>query len=436
MNNPIVYVGMSADLIHPGHVNIIRIGRSYGDVMVGLLTDKAIASYKRLPLMNYEQRLAVVESIKGVNEVVPQETLDYLPNLRKYKPKYVIHGDDWKAGVQSATRQAVISVLEEWDGELIEVPYTTGISSTALNRAFKEIGTTPDIRRKQLGRLLSSKNMVRMIEVHSGLTGMIAETISIQKNSMKIEFDGMWAGSLTDATTRGRPDTESVDVASRLSMLGDVMESTTKPLIYDGDTGGREEHFPYMVRSLERLGVSAVIIEDKVGNKRNSLFGMNVKQTQALPEDFAKKILVGKQCQVTEDFLIFARIESLVAGAGMEDALIRAEKYTNAGADGIMIHSANKAPDEIFEFAQKYKKDISDKPLVAVPSSYCQVTEEELEIHGVNVVIYANHLLRSAIPSMIKTAESILQHGTSSYIDPEIMSINDILKLFSAGDSQ
>ncbi|MEI6095903.1 MAG: phosphoenolpyruvate mutase [Gammaproteobacteria bacterium] len=436
MNRPIVYVGMSADLIHPGHVNIIRIGRSYGDVMVGLLTDRAIASYKRLPLMNFDQRLAVVENIKGVTEVVPQETLDYLPNLRKYKPQYVIHGDDWKTGVQAATRQAVISVLAEWDGELIEVPYTTGISSTALIRAFKDIGTTPDIRRRQLGRLLSSKNMVRIIEVHSGLTGMIAEKTSITKNSMKLEFDGMWAGSLTDATTRGRPDTESVDVTSRMSMLGDVMESTTKPVIYDGDTGGREEHFPYLVRSLERLGVSAVIIEDKVGNKRNSLFGKNIKQTQALPEDFAKKISIGKQSQVTEDFLIFARIESLVVGAGIEDALMRAEKYINGGADGIMIHSADNNPDEIFQFAKRYKENISKNPLIAVPSSYCQVTENELENNGVNVVIYANHLLRSAIPSMIKTAESILEHGTSSFIDSEIMSIKDILKLFDAGDFQ
>lgn len=436
MNKQIVYVGMSADLIHPGHVNIIRIARTYGDVMVGLLTDKAISSYKRLPLMNYEQRLAVIESIKGVTEVVPQETLDYLPNLRKFKPDYVVHGDDWKTGVQSATRQAVISVLAEWGGELIEVPYTTGISSTALNRAYKEIGTTPDIRRRQLGRLLSSKNILRIIEVHSGLTGRIAETISIEQDSMKFEFDGMWAGSLTDATTRGRPDTESVDATSRMSILTDVMESTTKPLIYDGDTGGRAEHFPYMVRSLERLGVSAVIIEDKVGNKRNSLYGKTANQTQAIPEDFAEKISIGKQSQVTEDFFIFARIESLVVGAGLEDALMRAEEYISAGADGIMIHSANNKPDEIFEFAQSYKRNISSKPLIAVPSSYFHVTENELEKQGVNVVIYANHLLRSAIPSMIKTAQSILEHGTSSFIDSEIMSIKDILKLFSSDEIQ
>jgi phosphoenolpyruvate mutase len=429
-----VYVGMSADLIHPGHMNILRIASEYGDVTVGLLTDEAISSYKRLPLMSYDQRYTVVENIKGVVNVVPQETLDYRPNLRKFKPDFVVHGDDWKAGVQSATRQTVIETLAEWGGELIEVPYTKGVSSTALNIAQKEIGTTPDIRRRQLNRLISSKPLIRIIEVHSGLTGRIAETVSVEKNSRKVEFDGMWASSLTDATTRGRPDTESVDVTSRLSMLAEVLESTTKPLIYDGDSGGRDEHFPYMVRSLERLGVSAVIIEDKIGNKRNSLFGTSVKQIQAYPDDFSKKIRIGKMAQVTEEFLVIARIESLTTGAGLDDALMRAEKYIDAGADGIMIHSAANTPHEIFEFTTRFKTTISEKPLVVVPSSFSQVTELELESNGVNIVIYANQLLRSAIPPMIDTAKSILKHGDSHHIEANMMPIKDILEFFPTGE--
>lgn len=436
MNKPIVYVGMSADLIHPGHMNVLRIARDYGDVFVGLLTDNAIASYKRLPLMSYEQRYSVVENIKGVVKVVPQTTLDYRPNLRTIKPDYVVHGDDWKVGVQSETRQAVIDTIAEWGGELIEVPYTAGISSTGLNKALKEIGTTPDIRRRQLGRLLSAKNFVRLLEVHSGLTGRIAETVSIQKGLRKIEFDGMWAGSLTDATTRGRPDTELVDVSSRLLMLSDVLESTTKPLIYDGDTGGRDEHFPYMVRSLERLGVSAVIIEDKKGNKRNSLFGTSQKHLQATPEEFSEKINIGKKSQITEEFLIIARIESLITGSGLDDALMRAAKYIDSGADGIMIHSADQEPDEVYNFAEEYKKNVSSKPLIVVPSSFSQVTESELEKNGVNIVIYANQLLRSAIPSMLNAAKSILDFGSSHQLDGKMMSIKDILELFPAGDGK
>lgn len=436
MSKPLVYVGMSADLIHPGHVNIIKIASSYGDVMVGLLTDKAIASYKRLPLMNYAQRLTVIENLKGVTQVEPQETLDYIPNLRRFKPKYVVHGDDWKTGVQAETRQAVISVLSEWDGELIEVPYTVGISSSALNLANKEIGTTPEIRLKQFSRLLAAKKLVRIIEVHSGLTGRIAETVWAMRNSIRCEFDGMWAGSLTDATTRGRPDIESVDSTSRMSMLSDVLESTTKPIIYDGDSGGREEHFPYMVRNLERLGVSAVIIEDKVGLKRNSLYGQTVKQTQDSADQFAKKIARGKHSQVTGDFSIIARIESLIVGAGLDDAYHRAETYIGAGADGIMIHSASSSPNEIYEFARHYKNNISNKPLVVVPSSFYVANESELEEFGVNVVIYANQLLRSAIPAMIESAKSILETGSSLNIENKILPIKDILNLFPAEESQ
>ncbi len=431
--NVVVYVGMSADLIHPGHLNILKRASELGEVTVGLLTDEAIASYKRLPFMNYEQRKTVMESIKGVSNVVPQETLDYTPNLRKYRPRYVVHGDDWKEGVQKKVRQDVIDTLHEWGGELVEVPYTQGISSTKLNQALKEIGTTPDIRRNKLRRLLNAKPLVRFIEVHSGLTGLIVENISLKTERGREEFDGMWASSLTESTAQGKPDIEAVDVTSRMNSLNTILEVTTKPIIYDADTGGIAEHFQFTVRTLERLGVSAAIIEDKTGLKKNSLFGTEVCQTQDGIESFCRKIHAGKTAQVTEEFMIIARIESLILGCGMKDALDRAAAYIEAGADGIMIHSRAKDPDEVFEFCREYRKLPKTVPLVVVPTTYSKVTEEELVRNGVNVVIYANHLIRAAYPAMVETAECILRNHRAFEAEERIMPIKDILELIPGG---
>lgn len=424
-----VYVGMSADLVHPGHLNVIRRAAELGEVTVGLLTDKAIASYKRLPYMAYDQRRQVVENLKGVTRVIAQETLDYVPNLKAVRPDYVVHGDDWREGVQRRTRQAVIDALEEWGGELVEVSYTEGVSSTQLNKALKELGTTPDIRRNKLRRLLQAKPLVRLIEAHNGLTGLIVEHAAVGSEHGRKEFDGMWASSLTESTAKGKPDIEAVDVTSRTRSLEDILEVTTKPVVYDADTGGKPEHFQFTVRTLERLGVSAAIIEDKVGLKKNSLFGTDVKQTQDSIENFCKKIKAGKAAQVTDDFMIIARIESLILDQGVDDAMARAEAYIAAGADGIMIHSRNKSPDEIFEFCDRYAKLESRKPLVVVPSSYNTVYEQELIDHGVNIVIYANQLLRAAYPAMMDAATSILEHGRAKEIDTKLLSIKDILEL-------
>ncbi len=430
----LVYVGMSADLVHPGHLNVIRHASALGEVVVGLLTDEAVASYKRLPYMSFEQRRIVVESIKGVSRVVPQTTLDYVPNLRGLKPDYVVHGDDWKTGVQQSVRQRVIETLAEWGGELVEVPYTSGISSTQLNRALKEIGTTPDIRLRQLRRLLKSKRIVRLMEVHNGLTGLIVEnTYSIDGNGVRREFDGMWASSLTDSTAKGKPDIEAVDLTSRMHTLNDVLEVTTKPIVFDGDTGGKPEHFVFAVKTLERMGISAVIIEDKVGLKRNSLFGTSVAQTQDTIEDFAYKIRAGRRAQLTDDFMIIARIESLILGHGVGDALERARAYIDAGADGIMIHSCSKSPDEILAFCRKYGELEFRAPLVAVPTTYNVITEDELADAGVSVVIYANHLLRSAFPAMVRTAKSILEHRRSIEIEHELISVSEIINLIPGG---
>jgi phosphoenolpyruvate mutase len=429
-----VYVGMSADLIHPGHLNIIKEAQKLGEVIVGLLTDKAIASYKRLPYLDYEQRRVIVESIKGVNEVVPQETLDYIPNLTKIKPDFVVHGDDWKTGVQKEVRARVIDVLKEWGGKLVEVGYTQGISSTKLNQHLKEIGTTPAIRMKRFKRLLKSKSIVRLMEAHNGLTGLIVENTQINIDGVAKEFDGMWLSSLTDSTAKGKPDIECVDVTSRMNTINDILEVTTKPIIFDGDTGGITEHFVFTVKSLERLGVSAVIIEDKIGLKKNSLFGTDVEQTQDSIENFSHKIASGKKAQVTEDFMIIARIESLILRNGIDDAVTRAKAYIAAGADGIMIHSKEKSPAEILEFCSIYRKLVNRVPLIIVPSSYNSIYENELIEAGANVVIYANHLLRSAYPAMIETAQSILRHGRSLECDQKVMPIKEILTLINGGE--
>lgn len=420
---------MSADLVHPGHLNIIRKAGELGAVTIGLLTDAAIASYKRLPYMNFEQRKEVVENLKGVDQVVAQETLDYVPNLVRYKPDYVVHGDDWREGVQKNVRQGVIDALAEWGGELVEVPYTKGISSTQLHDAMKEIGTTPDLRRQKLRRLLSAKPLVRLIEAHNGLTGLIVENINSSSNGVNREFDGMWASSLTESTIKGKPDIEAVDVTARTQTMHDLLEVTSKPIVYDADTGGKPEHFQFTVRTLERLGVSAAIIEDKIGLKKNSLFGNDVPQIQDTIENFSAKIRAGKDAQVTEDFMIFARIESLILEQGVDDAMERAEGYIAAGADGVMIHSKQKTPDEVFEFCKRYAKLERRVPLVAVPSTYNRVTEDELAAHGVNIVIYANQLLRAAYPAMLATAQSILEHGRAAEADEQLLSIKEILDL-------
>jgi len=425
-----VYIAMSADLVHQGHVNIIAEGHKLGKVIIGLLTDEAIASYKRLPLIAFNERKIIVENLKGVEKVVPQTTLDYVPNLKELKPDYVVHGDDWKTGVQKEVRQRVLDTLAEWGGELVEPRYTEGVSSTDLIAAVKAQGITPGKRMKTLRRLIAVKPIVRILEAHNGLTGLIVEKTSIEKDGRKLEFDGIWESSLTDSTAKGKPDTELVDFSSRFSTIEEILEVTTKPIIVDGDTGGRIDHFKFRVKTLERLGVSAIIIEDKVGDKRNSLFGTTVPQQQDSIEHFSQKIHEGKQSQVTTDFMIIARIESLILKKGMADALKRAEAYISAGADGIMIHSKEKDGKEIIEFCEKFRNFETKVPLIVVPSTYSHMTESDLQELGISVIIYANHLLRSAYPSMINAAQSILENSRSQEASDEYcMSIKDIITL-------
>ena len=424
-NTNVVYVGMCADLIHHGHLNIIKEARKYGEVIVGLLTDSAIASYKRLPALSYEERKIVVENIVGVHKVIPQKTLDYIPNIEKLKPNYVVHGDDWKEGVQKQVRKGVINKLNEWGGKVVDVPYTKGVSSTKLHNYLKEIGTTPDIRRKMLSRLIETKPIVRVLEAHNGLTGLIVEKTKVGND----EFDAMWLSSLTHSASKGKPDNQYVDITTVNQTLSEVFDVTTKPIIVDLDNGGVVEHFKHTIRSLERIGVSSVIIEDKIGSKRNSLFDDTSNQTQDKPSEFANKILEGKKSLVTKDFMIIARIESFILGKGVVDAIDRAYLYIESGADGIMIHSKSEDASEILSFCEHYKKFQKKVPLVVVPSTYNKVVEKELVEVGVNVVIYANHLLRSSYPAMINTAKSILENKRSYEASKNCLPIKEVLEL-------
>ena len=427
--NKVVYLGMIGDILHPGLINIITEATKLGNVMVGLYTDKAIAAYRRLPYMTYEQRKQVVENIKGVTQVVAQDDYSYIPNLLKYKPNYIIHGDDWKEGRDSELRDAVFKTMHEIGGEVVEIPYTKGINSSSLGKDIRGIGTTPDIRLKALRRLIAAKPIVRILETHDGLSGLIAENLEIENGPKINSFDGMWSSSLTDSTSKGKPDIEAVDLTTRMQDLTNILECTTKPIIYDGDTGGKPEHFAFAVRTLERNGISAVIIEDKIGLKKNSLFGTDAVQIQDSIEGFCHKIKIGKNAQVTDDFMVIARCESLIAGKSVDDALERCFSYVEAGADGIMIHSKNKTGEDIKQFCVKFRKKYTSIPIVVVPTTYNQIKEEELHSWGVNVVIYANHMLRAAYPAMLKCAATILENERSLETDPICMPIKEILEL-------
>jgi len=430
-----VYIAIGADILHTGHINVINEGAKLGEVTLGVLSDEAIASYKRLPVFDYETRKNIFSNIRNVKDVVLQETIDYTKNLEMIKPDYVIHGDDWREGSQKLIREKVIKTLELWNGELIEVPYTKGLSATETRNLIAKDLKSPDYRRGQLRRMLNLKSYVNVMEASNGLTGLIVENAKVydEETSLNKEFDAMWISSLCDSTFKGKPDIELVDLTSRLNTINEVMEVTTKPIILDGDTGGKEEHFVFNVKTLERIGVSAIIIEDKTGLKKNSLFGTDVKQTLAEPVEFAHKIKMGKNALTTRDFLIFARLESLIAGYGVDDALKRAKIYVEAGADGVMIHSKEKHGNDILEFLEKFREYSKDIPVIVVPTTYNHLTEKELSDKGANIIIHANHLLRSAYPAMMKTAETILKHGRSKEADEYCMPIKHILNLIPGG---
>lgn len=428
-DKPIVYTCFCTDVIHDGHLNLISEAKKYGDVVVGVLCDSEMVKYNRFPLKSTEERVELVKSIPDIKDVVIQNQVMYDNIVKELRPDYIIHGDNWAEDSMKVIRENIIKVLDEYGGELIEIPYTFNENIQKIDRQMREKLAMPELRRARLRKLLDMIPVVKTIEVHSGLTGLIAEKTVVADENHIDQFDAMWISSLCDSTEKGKPDIELVDMTSRFRTINDIMEVTTKPIIFDGDTGGIAEHFVYTVRSLERMGVSAVIIEDKIGLKKNSLFGTEVEQTQDDIEHFCEKITAGKNAQLSDDFMIIARIESLILEQGMEDALKRAFAFRDAGADGIMIHSRRKEPDEILEFCDKFRQKDSETPIVVVPSSYNTITEEELIEHGVNIVIYANQLLRAAFPAMQNAAKSILKYHRAHEIDEELLSIKDIITL-------
>ena len=427
--NKKVYVALSVDFLHEGHLNILKKASKYGQITVGLLTDKAVASYKALPVLDFEKRKLIVKNIKNVNKIVPQDTLDYTKNLKSIKPDYVVHGDDWKKGFQKKTRANVIKLLKGWSGKLIEPKYTKNISSTLLKNRILEIGTAPENRVSRLKRLINSKDIVRILESHNSLTGLIIENLKIKKNNQNKEFHGMWSSSLTDSATRGLPDNSSLSFSARIASLNDMMDVTTKPVVFDADNGGQIEHLPYLVRSLERAGVSAIIMEDKIGLKKNSLFKNQSGTQQDKPQMFVNKIKKICSSRQSKDFMAIARIESFILGKGINDALKRAEMYSKAGADAILIHSKEKTPREIFTFAKKFRKSKNFIPLVSVPSTYSKVYEKDLIKNGFKLVIYANQLLRAAYPAMQNVAKNILEKSRAFEIDKKIIPIKGIINL-------
>lgn len=424
-----VYACFTTDVIHEGHINIINEAKKYGELVVGVLTDEAMVSFDRFPTISFEERIELVKNTPGVDRVIKQDKVMYDDVIAQIHPDYVIHGDNWLEGPTRAIRNNVEKLLSTYGGQIIDVPYTYNENVKHVDDKIKEKLMMPEFRRKRLKQLLDIRPIVKAIEVHSGLTGLIAEKTVVEHEGRLDQFDAMWISSLCDSTAKGKPDIELVDMTSRFRTIEDVTEVTTKPIIFDGDTGGLTEHFVYTVRSLERMGVSAVIIEDKTGLKKNSLFGTEVAQTQDSIEHFSEKIRAGKKVQLTDDFMIIARIESLILEQGMEDALTRAHAFVKAGADGIMIHSRKKEPDEILEFCDKFRAVNKETPIVVVPSSFNTITEEELAEHGVNVVIYANQLTRSAFPAMEQTAKDILIHHRAKEVDDRLMPIKQIISL-------
>ena len=424
-----VYACFTTDVIHEGHMNIIHVAKKYGEVIVGVLSDEAMVKFERFPTISFEKRMELIKSIPEVDKVIEQRDVMYDEVIERLRPDYVIHGENWKDGPTRAIRNNVEKLLEAYGGHIIDVPYTYNENVKYVDDKVRERLIMPEFRRKRLRQLLKIRPIVKALEVHSGITGLIAEKTVVEHEGRLDQFDAMWISSLCDSTVKGKPDIELIDMSSRFQTVADVTEVTTKPIIFDGDTGGLAEHFVYTVRSLERLGVSAVIIEDKTGLKKNSLFGTEVPQTQETIENFSEKIRAGKKAQLTEEFMIVARIESLILERGMEDALARAKAFVGAGADAIMIHSRKKDPAEILEFCDKFRAFNQEAPLVVVPTSFNTITEEELSEHGANIVIYANQLTRSAFPAMEQTAKDILRYHRAKEVDDRLMPIKDIISL-------
>ena len=413
-----VYVGITGDMIHPGIINIIQQGAKYGRLIVGLLSNEAIATHKRIPYLTFEQRKAVIENIKGVSEVVPQEDWSYVPNLLKLKPDYIIHGDDWKTNYLKGIREEVFDVMKKIGGEVIEIPYTKGINSSQLFESTTNNGITAVQRLKSLRQLMNYKPIIRIMEANSGLSGLIIENLKIEKEDGIQRFDGIFI-NLLDSNPSGVSEQESSNFMLKLNTVTDILECTTRPIIYGGYTSDNYENITFTIEKLELMGISAIIIEDKF------------KNTQELcnEEEFCLKIKEGKKAQINPDFMIIAGIEELILGKSMDDALKKALASIKAGADGILISSNQKNGDDIKEFCSKLRKENKNIPIVLIPTTYNQFTEKELGEWGANIIIYADYLKKVTYPAMKKCAETILKSERSLEVNEMCMPIKEILNL-------
>lgn len=430
-----VYTCFCTATIHKGHLNIVAEAAKHGEVVIGVLSDREAIRYNRFPLAMQDERMEMARKLSGVSRVVLQNDMMYSDILESIRPDIVVHGDNWsrREAPEFAIRTHLERELAKYGGRIVDVPYTDDPEVRRIETRDRERLAMPEYRRSRLRTLLGLCPIVKAIEAHSGLTGLIAEKTVVPRTGGRLDqFDAMWVSSLCDSTAKGKPDIELVDMSSRLRTIDDIMEVTTKPIILDGDTGGLAEHFVYNVRTLERIGVSAVIIEDKCGLKKNSLFGTDVVQTQDSVENFCAKISAGKNALRTKEFMIIARCESLILERGMEDALSRCRAYVKAGADGIMIHSRKKDPAEILNFCGKFRETDAKTPIVVVPTSFNSVTETELSACGVNIVIYANQLTRAAFPAMQGVAEDILRNHRALEVDSRLMPFKQIISLIDS----
>lgn len=427
-----VYMCFSTDIIHSGHINIIQKAAQLGRVVAGVLCDRCVAIYEKYPLLPEQERVKILENITGIDRVVVQNDIYYDEVIRKLRPDYVVHGDNWRTGYQKPVRERVIETLKEWGGELVEFPYTSNETLATISQSLESRVGMPETRRQWLQYKMKSGEITRIMEAHDGLSALLVERTKVGQPGKESVYDGLWISSLCDSTVKGKPDTELVDLTARLQTVSQILDVTTKPIVFDMDTGGMLEHFVYNIATIEKAGVSAVIIEDKTGLKRNSLFGTSVEQNQESIGNFCEKIRAGKSVIKSGNFMLIARIESLILKQGLEDALARAMAYVEAGADGIMIHSKETSPQEVFAFCDQFRAVDPVTPIVAVPTTYCSVTEEELLARGVNMVIYANQLLRASYPMMEKTARSILEHHRALESEDMCMSIKHILSLIEA----
>jgi len=418
-----VYVGMVGDMLHVGHINILKTAARLGRVTVGVLTDRAVVGYKRLPLLAFEDRVRVVESIADVAAVVPQKTLSYVENLRALRPDYVVHGDDWRYGDQvSRARAEVIATLGEWGGELVEVAYTKGISSTAIHRSGAADALFSGTRQGRLRRLLAAKPTLRIVEAHSGLSAKIAAEVRGPDGATG--FDAVWQSGLTDAIHRGKSDGGAVDRGRRLQAVEEILDAGPLPLIYDGRAAGRPETVFDLTRALDKAGVSALCLGDRSDPDRTG--------PEMSPAETVAQIEAVRAACPTGAVMAISRIVVAAPGNGgsgaLDRALDRALALLEAGSDAVMFDSAADTAEPILDIAARLRRQRRDVPLFAAQSDRWGAPIHRFENAGIDAVVYETHLLRATVAPMRRAATALLAEGTGPA--PDLTPLPELRGLF------